>query len=481
MSAYIDDTIAAISTPPGNGGIGIIRISGNFAVKAADQIFVKQIPAEKNNQTAQPSCAVAHMQGYTMSHGYIIDPETREVIDECMISVMRAPRSYTKEDVVEINSHGGYAVLKKILSLLYKQNVRPAQPGEFTKRAFLNGRIDLSEAEAVMDLIQAKTEAGRKAAVEQLSGRLSEKVKEIRESLVMCLAEMEVSIDYPEYEMEEEAAGHAMEHLQAAEAALRELLDTYDRGRIIKEGLRIVIAGKPNAGKSSLLNMMTGYDRAIVTEIPGTTRDSIEESIEFEGIPLLITDTAGLRETEDTVEKIGVHRTYQEISRADMLIYMIDGSEKDPDADLLHDILIQNQGLTEENVLLVINKIDKTDDSAQMHLHFKEKYRPYRTVCISLKEKRGIEQIYDRIRMILSESGIESNTEVMITNQRHKMLIENGLNALLQAKESRRQNLPLDCIAFDVWQCGNFLGEITGQSVGDDVVDMIFSKFCLGK
>ena len=268
MKYYFEDTIAAISTPSGTGGIGIIRISGEAAIDCANKIF------RKANERAAECNTVARMLSHTLKYGVIIDPETDELIDECLISVMKGPNSYTKEDIVEINSHGGPAVIRKILSLLFKMGIRPAEPGEFTKRAFLNGRIDLSKAEAVMDIINAGTEAGRKAAASQLSGRLYNEINKIREKLKLCLAEIEVALDYPEYEMDEEASDSAINLLQETKNILNELAATYYRGRILKEGIRISIAGIPNAGKSSLLNFLSGYERAIVTDIPGTTRDT---------------------------------------------------------------------------------------------------------------------------------------------------------------------------------------------------------------
>ena len=276
MRYHSEDTIAAISTPAGTGGIGIIRISGNEAVEIANKIFrgVSKRAAGKD--------AVARMSSHTLKYGTIVDPNTEELLDECLISVMKAPHSYTKEDVVEINCHGGYAVMRKILSILFQIGARPAEPGEFTKRAFINGRIDLSKAEAVMDLILAKTDAGRKTAAQQLSGRLSGEIAAIREKLKLCLAVIEVALDYPEYEMDGEAGGSAITLLNEIQKKLKKLSDTFYRGHILKEGIKVAIAGIPNVGKSSLLNLLSGHDRAIVTDIPGTTRDTIEEIIDYE-------------------------------------------------------------------------------------------------------------------------------------------------------------------------------------------------------
>ena len=468
MRYHSEDTIAAISTPAGTGGIGIIRISGNEAVEIANKIFrgVSKRAAGKD--------AVARMSSHTLKYGTIVDPNTEELLDECLISVMKAPHSYTKEDVVEINCHGGYAVMRKILSILFQIGARPAEPGEFTKRAFINGRIDLSKAEAVMDLILAKTDAGRKTAAQQLSGRLSGEIAAIREKLKLCLAVIEVALDYPEYEMDGEAGGSAITLLNEIQKKLKKLSDTFYRGHILKEGIKVAIAGIPNVGKSSLLNLLSGHDRAIVTDIPGTTRDTIEESIDYEGIPIILTDTAGLRETSDAVEKIGVDRSYEVIQNSDIVVFMADISDSVQAArskELLDEIKTKIE--SDKNILVVLNKSDIEQREASAV------FGEY-AVKMSVKENRGAEVLLEKIKELMQIGAVE-NSDTVITSERHKTLIDQALVALRKAEESYQANLPLDCISYDIWECGKFLGEIPGESIEEDVMETIFSKFCLGK
>ena len=467
MRYHCDDTIAAISTPAGAGGIGIIRISGDAAIEKSNKIFksIKKRATEEN--------AVARMSSHTIKYGYVVDPDTDEIIDECLISVMKGPHSYTKEDIVEINSHGGYAVMREILSILFKMGIRPAEPGEFTKRAFLNGRIDLSKAEAVMDIINARTDAGRKTAAGQLSGKLSNEIQKIREKLKLCLAEIEVALDYPEYEMDEEAGDSAMKLLEETQKILSTLSETFYQGRILKDGIKVSIAGIPNVGKSSLLNLLSGHERAIVTDIAGTTRDTIEESIDYEGIPIILTDTAGLRETSDIVEKIGVDRSYGAIENSDVVIFMADVSDKNRallSKELLDDI---NNKFESKNIITVLNKC--YIEAEQTVEIFSED-----SVKISVKEKTGIKTLFEKIKELMKIGAIAEN-QTIITSERHKALLDNALYALKKAQVSYETNMPLDCISYDIWECGKFLGEITGESIEEDVMETIFSKFCLGK
>lgn len=467
MKYHCEDTIAAISTPVGSGGIGIIRISGDLAIEKANKIF------RGINKRATETDTVARMSSHTIKYGNIVDPDTGEYIDECLISVMKGPHSYTKEDIVEINCHGGYAVMRKILSILFKMDIRPAEPGEFTKRAFMNGRIDLSKAEAVMDIINAKTEAGRKTAVMQLSGRLTREISNIREKLKLCLAEIEVALDYPEYEMDEDTGSSAMKLLTETQKTLTELSDTFYQGRILKDGIKVSISGIPNVGKSSLLNLLTGYDRAIVTDIEGTTRDTIEESIEYDGIPIILTDTAGLRKTADLVEKIGVDRSYEAIKNSDIVIFMADISEKTralQSKKLLDEI---KEKFKEKNIITVLNKCDiEAAETAEIF--------SADSVKVSVKEETGIKVLLQKIKELMKIESIEGN-QTVITSERHKVLLDRASDALKKAQESYSANLPLDCISYDIWECGKFLGEITGESIEDDVMETIFSKFCLGK
>ncbi len=466
MKYYGEDTIAAISTPIGTGGIGIIRISGSEAITAANKIF-KGI----NERAAENT--VALMSSHTLKYGIITDPVSGEFIDECLLSVMRAPHTYTREDVVEINCHGGYAVLRKILSVLFDLGIRPAEPGEFTKRAFLNGRIDLSKAEAVMDIINAKTQSGRKTAAEQLSGRLYREIGAIREQLKLCLAEIEVALDYPEYEMDEETSGSAMILLKETREKLKRLSDTFYRGRILKEGVRIAIAGLPNAGKSSLLNLLSGFNRAIVTDIPGTTRDTIEETIDLDGIPLILTDTAGLRDTEDTVEKIGVDRSYTAIEDSDLVLFMADISDLKSAADSCTLLKELKNKIPQERMIVILNKVDAEQNGAAGLFEAN-------AVKMSVKENLGTEQLLEQIKNTLNLDTMELDSTV-ITSERHKNLIDRACLSLQKAEESYQMRMPLDCISYDIWECGKLLGEITGESIEDDVLETIFSKFCLGK
>ena len=467
MKQYFEDTIAAISTMSGGGSIGIIRISGIDAITIADKIFVN-----KKRATG----FVARMSTHTVKYGFIYDKDADQIIDECLITLMKGPKSYTAEDVVEINCHGGYAVMHSVLELVYKNGARPAEPGEFTKRAFLNGRIALSGAEAVMDLINAKTSQAHKAAINQLSGRLDRELNDICDKLSLCLAQIEVAIDYPEYEMEEDTARQAMETLESIENQLRSMAATYSRGKIIKDGFKIAIAGKPNAGKSSLLNVLCGSDRAIVTDIPGTTRDIIDVTIDVDGIPIIITDTAGLRETEDIVEKIGVDRSYNAISDSDLMLYVIDASCNGEDEKELISNLISEYNMP---VMVIINKTDLVDKEVlEQYVRDFSRYDP---LTISILSNLGIESIYDRFRKIFTEKGVYMNNENIITSERHKQLLDRSIDAISKAKESYNNCMPIDCISYDIWECGKYLEKITGKSIEADVVETIFSKFCLGK
>ena len=461
---YTDDTIAAISTPSGSGGIGIIRISGFGAFEAADKLFF----TSDNKKDA-----VSSMKTHTIRHGYIKDPETGETVDECLISKMDAPRTYTRENVAEINCHGGAAVEKKILNILYSLGVRPAEPGEFTKRAFLNGRMDLTEAEAVMDIINANTDYERKTAENQLSGALSEKINNICDKLTGFLAETEVSIDYPEYDTDEEVKNFTAEGIEEAVADLTDLLETAEHGRIIREGFRVVIAGKPNAGKSSLLNRISGRERAIVTDIPGTTRDTIEETVDFSGIKVLITDTAGLRETEDIVEKIGVDRTKDALKKADLIILLVDPSEEDAGKD------IDEEDFPRDKTLVAVNKTDTVSPEAAACVLKRASEKGYKTVSASMKTEDGEKEITDEISKMTQ--SVTREEKVIITRERHRILIEKALSYLKNVRQSIKENRPLDMISFDLWQCTKTLGEITGKDAGEDVIEKIFSEFCIGK
>lgn len=457
---YLEDTIAAVSTPPGTGGIGIIRISGADSFIAADKIFSSKT-------------SVSNMASHTIHFGKILDPASGEIIDECMLSKMDAPATYTRENIVEINCHGSYATIKKILEIVFTIGVRPAEPGEFTKRAYLNGRIDLSEAEAVMDLIAARTDESRKAALNQMEGRLSSKLNEIRSKLISALAEIEVTLDYPEHEMHNIVGANAMQTISEVILRLRNLSETFGRGRLIREGMHIVIAGRPNAGKSLLLNTLSGKNRAIVTAIPGTTRDIIDEYIEVDGIPIILTDTAGIRKTEDEVEKIGVALAVSEIEKADLVIYVIDCT----DDKSFNMALIEE--FSNRKIMVLINKIDKVDRDKLNDL--KELLNKYEPIELSLKTGDGIEDVFEKIKKTFSLASTKINGENIITNVRHKGLIDKSLEALCNAQDSYKSGMPLDCISYDIWTGAEKIGEITGDTINDQVIENIFTTFCLGK
>ena len=473
-----NDTIAAISTAPGSSGIGIIRISGDDAFEISNKLFCRNKEAYFHNNGENPCIKdVSHMCSNEIRHGYIFEssPEKSEIIDECLLSKMCEPHTYTGENIVEINCHGSFAVLNRILEIVIKCGARPAEPGEFTKRAFLNGKIDLTRAEAVMDIINSKTEQSRKAAAMQLSGRLSEQINNIRERLIGCLSEVDVSIDYPEYEMDGITGDNTVKVIDEVCDELKNLSATYHRGRLIKEGIKLVIAGCPNAGKSSLMNTLAGYNRAIVTNIPGTTRDVIEEFIQIDGIPITVKDTAGLRETEDVVEKIGVDRAFDSISDAELVIYVADS------ADIAEEsILCEHKSiLNPEKTIVIVNKTDISKDKNIEY--FKKFFAEFEIIYMSVNTGEGTEELYKKIKDKFFIGEIYSGSENIITNMRHKNLIDTALSHLKAAKDSHERGMPLDCISYDVWLCAEKLGEIIGKSVSDDVIDDIFRRFCVGK
>lgn len=467
---YFEDTIAAISTPAGSGGIGIIRISGPEAFLVCKKLFRAYLSVQNKPNTPENSAEVFEkMPSHSLKHGYIVKYQTDEILDECLISKMQAPNTYTREDVAEINCHGGPAVMRAILQELYALGVRPAEPGEFTKRAFLNGRLDLSEAEAVMDLIRAQTDISRKAAISQLDGKLSEEVEKIQQQLTAAIGEIEVTLEYPEYDMEAEAAAHTEEVLCKIITRLKELAVSYGRGRLIREGLRVVIAGKPNAGKSSLLNYLSGHSRAIVTDIPGTTRDIIEEFTEIDGYPVLVTDTAGLRNSEDPVEQIGIEKAREEIQNADLVLYMADPRDDEP-------IDAETEGILPENTIVLINKKDIAEE--EQIRKSREKFGKYQIKEISVLQKDGMEEIMELIKQ---RFDCYNGGNAILTNARHKQLIDESITALNRGLEQYQGGMPLDCVTYDIRQCAEKLGEITGTSVSDEVIDNIFKRFCLGK
>ena len=450
-------TIVAISTAPGIGGIGIIRMSGENSFEILNKIFVT------NDKP---------IAGYTMKYGKIVD-EKNVIIDEVLVSYFVAPNSYTRENVCEINSHGGMVVMKKILELCLKNGALLAEPGEFTKRAFLNGRIDLSQAEAVIDIINSKTDKEAKASINQLEGNLSLEIKNIRKDLISMMADIEASIDYPEYDVEEVTTNKVKEVLIKEKDRLIKLEKSFDNGKILKDGINTAIIGRPNAGKSSLLNIMLNEERAIVTSVEGTTRDTIEEYISINGIPLKIIDTAGIREANDEVEKIGVEKAKKIAKESDLIIGIFDISRKMNKED--YEIL---DILKNKNSIIVLNKIDLDENNVDME-KVKEINKPI--VQISTKTREGIENLYKEIENIIETKEISSDNEIIVTNTRHKSLIIKAMDSVDKSLETIENKMPIDIIVVYVKDILENLGEITGETVTEDIIKEIFSKFCLGK
>ena len=445
---FIDDTIAAIATAPGQGGIGIIRISGPDSLKIANKIFS---PFHKGEILDYPI--------RTLIYGNILDGDT--IIDEVLLAYMRGPNSYTAEDVIEINCHGGFISVRKILELVLRSGARPAQAGEFTKRAFLNGRIDLSQAEAVIDIINAKTEESHNMAQSQLEGALSKKIRGLRDQITAILAQLEVAIDDPEEDIEF--------------ITYKELVDqTTDTGKILREGLKTAILGKPNVGKSSLMNLILGEDRAIVTDIPGTTRDVIEEFVNIKGIPLKIVDTAGIRATDDLVEKIGVEKSREHMKLADLALVVLDSSRPLDQEDIQ---ILENIDQTKSLVIL-----NKTDLACQMDIESLKSYvDPKNIINISALKGHGIDLIHDRIEDLVFEGKISDSSDLMITNSRHRDAIYKAMVSIGDAINSLNDRLPYDFIEVDLKDAWDSLGCINGDTIEEDLLDTIFSNFCIGK
>ncbi|MDF2987797.1 MAG: tRNA modification GTPase TrmE [Eubacterium sp.] len=452
---YYEDTIAALSTPYGTGGIGVIRVSGDMSFDVVSKLF-------------RSSKSMDEIASHTVSYGKIFDPWTNEVIDEVLMLKMKKPNTFTREDVVEIHCHGGIVVINRVMELIFKMGVRPADAGEFTKRAFLNGRIDLSQAEAIIDLINSKTVESSKAAVSHLEGRLSNKLKALRGDLVELLAHIEVTVDYPEHDIEEITGEKVYASLKQIKEELLELARTFSRGKLLREGINIVIAGKPNVGKSSLLNQLAGSTRAIVTDIPGTTRDIIEEYVNIKGIPAKIIDTAGIRPTQDVVERIGVDKAFKAIEDADLIIMVIaaDTGIVKEDEEVL-------QGIRGKKNLVLINKTDLADRSRL------DEIRKQLDVDIILEASvindEGIEGLEDKISELFFKGDISKNEEVLLTNARHKSLVDKAINAIDQALSSFDMGMPLDMVTIDIKNSAEYIGQITGESIDDAVLHNIFS------
>ncbi|MBX9012831.1 tRNA uridine-5-carboxymethylaminomethyl(34) synthesis GTPase MnmE [Ligilactobacillus murinus] len=455
------DTIAAIATPPGEGAISIVRLSGDDAVTLADQVF-------KGKDLTKVS-------SHTINYGHFIDPKTREIIDEVMVSVLRAPKTFTREDTVEINCHGGIVPTNKILQVLLTNGARLAEPGEFTKRAFLHGRIDLAQAESVMDLIRAKTDRSMKAALNQLDGELSQLIRNLRQEILDVLAQVEVNIDYPEYDDVEEMTSKLLrEKALDVCAKIEQLLVTARQGKILREGLATALVGRPNVGKSSLLNHLLHEDKAIVTDIAGTTRDVIEEYVNVLGVPLKLVDTAGIRETDDRVEKIGVERSRQALDRSDLVILLLNASEPLTTEDI--ELLQLTQ---DKKRIIVLNKMDLEPKLDLNELYqYVDKAEVLKT---SVLKNEGIRELEEHIATLFY-GGIEnSQTTVLVTNARHIALLEQAKAALEAVLTGLDQELPVDLVQIDMTRAWELLGEITGDSYQDELLDQLFSQFCLGK
>ncbi len=460
----MSNTIAAIATASGTGGIGIIRMSGDKCFEVLKKIF---IPKNKNVD-------IDKVDGYTIKYGYIINPNTKEKIDEVLVSFFRAPKSYTTENMCEINSHGGMIIERKILEQCLNNGAELAEPGEFTKRAFLNGRIDLSQAESVIDIINAKTDKEAKASFEQLQGNLSKEIEEIRASLLDIMSDIEASIDYPEYDIEETTEDKAIKLLEKEKNRLELLEKSFENGKLLKEGIKTIIIGKPNSGKSSLLNVILKEERAIVSDYAGTTRDTIEEFININGIPLKLVDTAGIRDTEDFVEKIGVKKAIKLAEDADLIIAIFDSSKKLEEEDFKVLDIIKNR-----KSIVLLNKCDLSQKNNETINYISNLNKT--VIKASMKTEEGIRELYDTIYNLFNKKEIEMNDGIIVTNIRHKNLIHKAIENNIKAIESIKNKMPIDITAICIKEILEDLGEITGNNVSEDIINKIFSKFCLGK
>ena len=451
------DTIAAISTPLGEGAIGIVRLSGTDSFAIAQKIFKGK--------------DLASVASHTLNYGHIVDPDKNEILDEVMVGAMRSPKTFTREDIIEINTHGGIAVTNEILQLVIREGARLAEPGEFTKRAFLNGRVDLTQAEAVMDIIRAKTDKAMNIAVKQLDGSLSDLINNTRQEILNTLAQVEVNIDYPEYDDVEEATTEIIrEKTSEFEALLTNLLKTARRGKILREGISTAIIGRPNVGKSSLLNNLLREEKAIVTDIEGTTRDVIEEYVNINGVPLKLVDTAGIRETEDIVEQIGVERSKKALKEADLVLLVLNASEPLTDQD--RQLLEISQ---DSNRIILLNKVDLPEKIEIDQL-------PEDHIKISVLKNQNINQIEDRINALFFENaGLVEQDATYLSNARHISLIEKAVESLQAVNEGLALGMPVDLLQVDLTRTWEILGEITGDAAPDELITQLFSQFCLGK
>lgn len=455
------DTIAAISTPVGEGAISIVRLSGPEAISISNQLFVGKDLQE--------------VATHTIHYGKVMDPVSEVIADEVMVSVMRAPKTFTCEDVVEINCHGGVVAVSRILEIILASGARIADPGEFTKRAFLNGRIDLSQAEAVMDVIQSKTDQAMNVALHQLDGKLSKLIKELRQALIETIAHVEVNIDYPEYDDVEEMSHGLMEEKTAyVHDEIDRLLQVAKQGKILREGIKTAIIGRPNVGKSSLMNSLVQEERAIVTDVPGTTRDIIEEYVNVRGIPLQLVDTAGIRETKDIVEKIGVERSHKILAEADLVLFMLNYNETLTDDDRKIFTLLEDL-----NFIVIINKVDLVQQINQTEIE--ELANGSTIITTSLIEEKGIDDLESALSKLFFSNEIATDEAAYVSNVRHIQLLKQSKSALEDVTEALAMNMPIDMVQIDLRRTWDFLGEIIGDTASDSLIDQLFSQFCLGK
>ncbi|HHB0037942.1 TPA: tRNA uridine-5-carboxymethylaminomethyl(34) synthesis GTPase MnmE [Staphylococcus aureus] len=456
------DTITSISTPMGEGAIGIVRLSGPQAVEIADKLY-------KGNHLLND------VPSHTINYGHIIDPESKEVVEEVMVSVLRAPKTFTREDIIEINCHGGILTINRVLELTMTYGARMAEPGEFTKRAFLNGRIDLSQAEAVMDFIRSKTDRASKVAMNQIEGRLSDLIKKQRQSILEILAQVEVNIDYPEYDDVEDATTEfLLEQSKEIKQEINRLLDTGAQGKIMREGLSTVIVGKPNVGKSSMLNNLIQDNKAIVTEVAGTTRDVLEEYVNVRGVPLRLVDTAGIRETEDIVEKIGVERSRKALSQADLILFVLNNNEALTQEDYTLYEVVKN-----EDVIVIVNKMD-LEQNIDIN-EVKDMIGDTPLIQTSMLKQEGIDELEIQIRDLFFGGEVQNQDMTYVSNSRHISLLKQARQTIQDAIDAAESGVPMDMVQIDLTRTWEILGEIIGETASDELIDQLFSQFCLGK
>ncbi len=455
------DTIAAISTPMGEGAIGIVRVSGPDAFNIVNRLYQGKKP-------------LIEVDSHTINYGHLIDPLSSDIIEEVMVSILKAPRTYTKEDMVEINCHGGLISVNKVLQLALNEGARLAEPGEFTKRAFLNGRIDLSQAEGVMDLIRAKTDRAMNVAINQVEGKLSKRVQTLRQALLETVAHVEVNIDYPEYDAEEMTLEVLQEKASYVSSEIDRLLQTAHQGKILREGLSTVIIGRPNVGKSSLLNNLVHENKAIVTDIPGTTRDVIEEYVNVRGVPLRLLDTAGIRQTEDIVERLGVERSRKVVNDAELVLLVLNYNEELTTAD--EELFQLSEG---RDTIIIVNKTDLPEKIDMERIQSLAGSRPI--VTTSLLKDEGVDELEEAIRHLFFAGDLETGDMSYVSNSRHIALLTQAKKTIEEALGAVEAGMPIDMVQIDITKAWELLGEVIGESVSESLIDQLFSQFCLGK